>query len=613
MSSTISGVIAGGYTVSLSTLSGAAIDPTKETWVIMHGRGQGPANMQYFAADVQAQRPNAQVLVLDWTTAAIGTLAETEDRTPAVGAWIAQALTGAGFAAGVVNMIGFSYGCYTASEAARALPGGANVIVAIDPGIDAAGSAFDPLTVNYAALSKFSMSFYAGPQYGNAAVAGTADEAIYVRNSSHSGAYDVAHRLIELNSDFALSRLLAHQFANWAPDQFDLNGVLGSGPFDAAVNTTNGGYTPTTVDTVTPTSGGGSGSVTFTSGADDVTLSVPGVNIDALGGNDHVRGTASADYIYGNTGDDKLEGLAGNDTLLGGAGVDILDGGAGADRMEGGDGADTYLVDDAGDLVIESSATGGTDLVQASVSYTLGDNVEKLTLTGSAANATGNSLANILVGNGVANTLDGKVGADLMYGGAGDDIYMVDDVGDRVYENAGEGTDLIISTISVPLGPNTENLTLIGSASINGTGNGLANQMLGNEGWNTLKGDAGADVLNGGGGRDSLIGGLDADKFVFTSAKYADADYIVDFSHAQGDVIQLENAAFTALQATPGTLDANAFYVGTRAHDGDDRVIYDAANGYLYYDADGSGAGSQVLIANLTNHAALTASDILII
>src|SRR2546430_1031672 len=141
-----------------------------------------------------------------------------------------------------------------------------------------------------------------------------------------------------------------------------------------------------------------------------------------------------------------------------------------------------------------SSATAAT--TRSSVSYGLSANVENLTLTGSAGiDATGNELNNILIGNSGNNTLDGGTGADAMAGSAGNDTYFVDNAGDVVSENAGEGVDTILSSVSYVTPANVENLTLTGNADINATGNELNNGLIGNSGNNVLDGGAGADTM----------------------------------------------------------------------------------------------------------------------
>ena len=235
-----------------------------------------------------------------------------------------------------------------------------------------------------------------------------------------------------------------------------------------------------------------------------------------------ITGTPGQDDLRGNGGNDILLGLAENDLLDGGAGADTLDGGTGIDTMTGGTGNDTYVVDDLGDVTTEL-AGGGTDTVQSSVTWTLGADLENLTLTGLAAiNGTGNLANNVLTGNVAVNTLigdagndtlDGGIGADTMEGGLGNDTYVVDNVGDVTTELAGlgSGTDTVQSSVTWTLGADLENLTLTGTAAINGTGNIANNVLTGNAAANTLIGDAGNDTLNGGAGIDTLQGGLGND------------------------------------------------------------------------------------------------------
>ncbi|MBV5303815.1 MAG: hypothetical protein JZU70_06410, partial [Chlorobium sp.] len=293
-------------------------------------------------------------------------------------------------------------------------------------------------------------------------------------------------------------------------------------------------------------------------------------------------GNTLANLLLGNSGDNILNGGAGNDTMQGGAGNDtyvvdsvsdvvtenegegtdtvnssvnytlgenvehltltgtgamngtgnatdniitgnnsnnILNGGAGNDTLQGGLGNDTYVVDSLGDVVTEA-ATAGTDTVQSILSYTLGENVENLTLTGTGGiTGIGNTVANLLIGNSGDNTLDGGAGNDTMQGGLGNDIYVVDSVSDVVTEAALAGTDTVQSSVSYMLGANGENLTLTGSESITATGNTLVNILLGNVGDNILNGGAGNDSINGGAGNDLYVVGLTTDHVV---AEFAD-------------------------------------------------------------------------------------------
>lgn len=270
---------------------------------------------------------------------------------------------------------------------------------------------------------------------------------------------------------------------------------------------------------------------------------------------------------------DDLYGTRQTDTLTGNAAANTLDGAGGGDTMAGGLGDDTYIVDNSRDVVLEDE-DAGNDTVRAAVNYTLGENIENLILDGARAKTgagndgdnhiTGNAGANKLYGAGGADTidggdgkdvLDGGTGADTMRGGAGDDVFIVDDAGDVVEENDGEGRDLVQSSVSFILGAHVENLTLTGTADIDGTGNGDVNTLTGNAGNNTLDGRGGADVMAGGMGDDSYI--VDDAHDTIKESKGIDTVYAsVDYTLAKG----LENLVLTGIANLNGTgnTDANS-------------------------------------------------------
>lgn len=313
-----------------------------------------------------------------------------------------------------------------------------------------------------------------------------------------------------------------------------------------------------------------------------------GVN---AGGN--VTAGAGDDIIIGTTGNDTLAGSSGNDLLSGGEGNNTLNGGAGVDTMTGGGGNDVFVVSEQADVI---DSGGGIDEVRTDLAvYTVHQFVERAVYTGTGnwnvtgSTGLGGTGSNTIVGGNGRDTihggvgtfsgddelygggsndrltgdfgfdwLDGGTGRDTMAGGADSDTYVVDNAGDRIIENAGEGTDVVESRISWTLGANLEFLTLTGKREINGTGNVLDNTLTGNARFNELDGGEGNDVLRGLGGKDFLIGGSGADRFEYLA--FSDSgrlpvarDTIGDFSFEAGDRIDLS------------ALDARASEAGDQA------------------------------------------------
>ncbi|BBL74415.1 beta strand repeat-containing protein [Methylomagnum ishizawai] len=164
----------------------------------------------------------------------------------------------------------------------------------------------------------------------------------------------------------------------------------------------------------------------------------------------------------------------------------------------------------------------------------IGDNTTTATATDGAANSLiGTAQGDYLNGLGGNDTLDSGAGADKLIGGAGNDTFIVDNNGDQVVENAGEGTDTAQSSVGYTLPANVENLTLTGTLDINGTGNGLNNSITGNAGNNLLDGGAGADTLIGGDGGDDYVVDNAGDQVVETNPSSWPGDtvesYLADY------------------------------------------------------------------------------------
>jgi Ca2+-binding RTX toxin-like protein len=254
---------------------------------------------------------------------------------------------------------------------------------------------------------------------------------------------------------------------------------------------------------------------------------------------------------------------------------------------------------------VRRTGTEGADILTGT------DGNDTLEGRGGNDNLFGGAGNDYLLGGLGDDRLDGGTNYDQMDGGAGNDTYVVDHASDFIIERTDGGTDSVQSSVSFTLFPELENLTLTGTAAINGTGSWRDNSLTGNAGANRIEGREGNDTIDGGAGADILVGGLGADLFAFTTALGGgNVDSIADFAPGV-DRIALDDAVFAGL--APGALNPAAFVAGTAAADADDRIVYDRATGTLSYDADGLGGLDAVTFATLQPGADLTAAGIVVI
>ncbi len=186
-------------------------------------------------------------------------------------------------------------------------------------------------------------------------------------------------------------------------------------------------------------------------------------------------------------------------------------------------GSYTYAVSNAsvqylntGQSKAEIFTITATDGTTKNVSFTINGVSDEI--LGTSGNDTllgldGNDIIRGLDGNdsirglGGNDYIDGGLGSDTMIGGSGDDTYVVDAPGDIITELPFEGIDKVQSFISYTLSENVENLELLGSTDIDGTGNALANKILGNSARNIITAGEGNDFIDGLGGNDLVFGG----------------------------------------------------------------------------------------------------------
>ncbi|MFZ1832670.1 MAG: calcium-binding protein [Pseudomonadales bacterium] len=255
--------------------------------------------------------------------------------------------------------------------------------------------------------------------------------------------------------------------------------------------------------------------------------------IDGTEGDDVLAGSMWNDFFDAMGGDDVLDGLDGADEMWAGEGQDTLYGGAGDDSLLGGEGND-YL--------------------------------------------------------------DGGVGADGMWGQNGDDIYVVDNTFDRVTEDDTEeddGVDEVRATISYTLPAFIENLLLVGSAAINGTGNTLSNVLTGNSGKNTLAGLAGNDTLDGGSaGTDVLKGGTGNDTYLVNRSSG------ITLTENAGEGTDTVVAGVTY---TLGNNLENLVLAGSAVINGTGNTLANAITGNSASNILGGGSGADTLVGGAGN------------
>jgi Ca2+-binding RTX toxin-like protein len=346
-------------------------------------------------------------------------------------------------------------------------------------------------------------------------------------------------------------------------------------------------------------------------------------------GNDYLDGEGGDDYLFGGDGNDYLYGGAGNDGLVGGAGADVLDGGAGNDS--------------AG--YTQSSAAVHVNLGTGAGS---GGDATGDVLT-SIENVTGSSYDDLLVGSNVNNELDGRSGSDMIYGFGGNDSlyggngndYLVGGAGaDKLDGGAGwDVVEYLASTSGVTVDltnhagmggdaqgdqlTNIENVdgstfddSLVGNDGINTLrGHGGADLMWGRGGNDWLYGDAGHDYINGGVGKDWLTGGDGADEFIFARAGDSGVgaylrDVIKDFSHAEGDKIDLSN-----INAKSHILvgDAAFTFIGNQLFSAEGQLRVASENGNTIVQGNITGTSGAEFEIELTGQHSLSVSDFVLL
>lgn len=371
---------------------------------------------------------------------------------------------------------------------------------------------------------------------------------------------------------------------------------------------------------------------------DNVTTSVVTVVMTSASEVWHTVSTTTGQVnISGGNGADTINGGMNGDTLIGGNGNDVLEGKAGADVLNGNNGRDTAAYTQS-DAAVSIDLQNGT----ASGGHAQGDVLALI------ENVIGSDHADTLNGSGAANSLLGGAGSDLINGRAGNDELWGGEGDDTI--NGGDGVDImrggagadslngganadtadytdsdagvtVTAGTSTGSGGHAEGDWLGSIENLRGSegfgdvlnGNAANNRLEGQGGNDTIVANGGDDMITGGAGQDDISTGNGFDTVAYASSTHG-GDTVTDFNVA-ADTFQFAAAGFTGLVAgsdlaVTGQFVSNA--TGT-ASGAIAQVVYDNDDGLLYWDADGTGSGTAVLIASLTNLANLTAADFLIV